>query len=417
MNNLYPESIYFMALQRALGFASKTLKPALAKFGTAQRIFQASERELEQSGIFTKAQLEKLNARSVETALETYSFCKNSGVTVLCVSDSSYPKRLRSMPDPPCVLYVLGDLPDTDSEPSVSIVGSRKPSEYSALSSFNLSRSLASAGFVIVSGGAVGIDSTAHEGALDVGGKTVAVLGTGLFSDYLMKQEPLRRRICQSGALVTEFPPKMPVQKFSFPMRNRIIAALGLGTVVVQAARTSGSLITASFAAEQGRDIFVLPGHAGESSFEGSNELIKNGAKPVFSFSDISEEYCNLFVGKIDLSAGKLCTAKSRLPAGPAFHKPLAVSEKAVSERQKEVAPPSPSINKKFTGCSIQRGLSEDAQLVYNSFRKNISLFDELSGFCGLESRRLLSALTELEINGLVTRLSGNRFEKQSDII
>lgn len=206
-----------MALQRALGFASKTLKPALAQFGTAQRIFQASERELEQSGIFTKAQLEKLNSRSVETALETYSFCKNSGVTVLCVSDSSYPKRLRSIPDPPCVLYVLGDLPDTDSEPSVSIVGSRKPSEYSALSSFNLSRSLASAGFVIVSGGAVGIDSTAHEGALDVGGKTVAVLGTGLFSDYLMKQEPLRRRICQSGALVTEFPPKCRFKNFPFP--------------------------------------------------------------------------------------------------------------------------------------------------------------------------------------------------------
>lgn len=284
------------------------------KFKTPQNIFAASKDELKGSGLFSKAQLERISEETLQRAKRIFSSCENSGVTVIPYGGERYPKRLMEISDPPAVLYVLGDMPAIDDQPVMTIVGSRKPTEYGAISAFNLSRALCSAGFIVVSGGALGVDSAAHEGALDVGGKTVAVLGTGFFSNYLMRQEPLRRRISQSGALVTEFPPGMPVQRFSFPMRNRIISGLSMGTAVVQAGEKSGSLITASYAAEQGRDVFVIPGHAGEQCFKGSNELIKNGAKPIFSFKDIAEEYCRLFVGKIDLGAGELCGFKDKLP-------------------------------------------------------------------------------------------------------
>lgn len=223
-----------------------------------------------------------------------------------------------------------------------------------------------------------------------------------------------------------------------------------MGTAVVQASEKSGSLITASYAAEQGRDVFAIPGHAGEQCFKGSNELIKNGAKPIFSFKDIAEEYCRLFVGKIDLGAGELCGFKDKLPdtlsmadggasgrgshkaskngldadGKPAFGKMF--SEKENDRKQKADGGQNertakgrktandglPPINKKFTDDEIQRDLSEDARLVYNSFRKSISLFDELSVQSHLNSGRLLCALTELELSGLVSALSGNRFEK-----
>lgn len=457
---MYSESIYFIALQGALGFASKATRSALLKFKTPQNIFAASKDELKNSGIFSKAQLERISEETLQRAKRIFSSCENSGVTVIPYGGERYPKRLMEIPDPPAVLYVLGDMPSIDDQPVITVVGSRKPTEYGAISAFNLSRALCSAGFVVVSGGAIGVDSAAHEGALDVGGKTVAVLGTGFFSNYLMRQEPLRRRISQSGALVSEFPPGMPVQRFSFPMRNRIISGLSLGTAVVQAGEKSGSLITASYAAEQGRDVFVIPGHAGEQCFKGSNELIKNGAKPIFSFKDIAEEYCPLFVGKIDLGAGELCGFKDKLPDTLSLsdgetdgriskkvskdgfnadrqtdirktairkeateqgktdgrqNKPTVKRNGTVNAEAANTRTESnrlPPINKKFTDDEIQRDLSEDARLVYNSFRKNISLFDELSVQSRLDSGRLLCALTELELSGLVAALSGNRFER-----
>ena len=230
---MYSEGIYFIALQGVLGFASKVLAPALLKFKTPQNIFTAPKDELKNSGLFSKDRLEKISEDTLQRAKRIFSSCENSGVTVIPYGTEKYPKRLMEIPDPPAVLYVLGDMPSIDGHPVMTIVGSRKPTEYGAVSAFNLSRALCSAGFVVVSGGAIGVDSAAHEGALDVGGKTVAVLGTGFFSSYLMRQEPLRRRISQNGALVTEFPPGMPVRRFSFPMRNRIISALSLGTAVV----------------------------------------------------------------------------------------------------------------------------------------------------------------------------------------
>ena len=417
MTNLSDDLIYSIALQKALGFACKGIGKIIARFKSADAVFAADRKILEQSGLFSEKQLGGISAESLDYAREVASLCKNSGIKPIAVTDADYPQNLRSIADPPCVLYTLGDLPDFSQTPSISIVGSRKPTKYSSLSAFNISRKLACSGFVIISGAAVGIDSAAHLGALDAGGRTAAVLGTGLLSNYLMKQEPLRKRISQNGALITEFPPGMAVQRFSFPMRNRIISALSLGTAVIQAGEKSGSLITASFAAEQGRDVFALPGHAGETEFAGSNNLIKNGAKPIFSFSDIAEEYSGLFPGKIDLSAGELCPEKTSIPSFPspdASEEPPRFAKKAEQKHNEPSAYKKDEINKKFTVPAPQRDLSEDAGVVYNSFCENIALFDDLVCSSGLKSDRLMCALTELEINGLVSRLSGNRFEKLS---
>lgn len=218
-----------------------------------------------------------------------WSMIKKRRVTVLSIFDKDYPAALREIYSPPIVLYIKGKISPEDKT-AIAFVGSRRASIYGLNICQSLSGRLAGLGVTIVSGLARGIDSAAHKGALNVEGRTLAVLGNGLNSIYPPENKRLAEKIADSGALISEFPMETPPLAQNFPIRNRIISGLSLGVVIVEAARKSGALITASCALEQGREVFAVPGKAGAVTSTGTHSLIKEGAKLVDSADDIIEE-------------------------------------------------------------------------------------------------------------------------------
>lgn len=215
-------------------------------------------------------------------------------IQVYAREDKSYPEALRNIYGSPKIIFSKGNF-SLLSEPCISIVGSRKASQYALMLAYELAHDLAKRGFTIVSGLAFGIDSAAHKGALDAAGKTAAVLGSGLGFHSGASNNQLRRLIEQKGLVLTEYAHTMPALKYHFVARNRIVSGLSLGTIVVEAAEASGSLITADFAAEQGREVMACFGRSGTVEARGSNYLIKCGAHPVENADDV----CNVLAGKL----------------------------------------------------------------------------------------------------------------------
>jgi DNA processing protein len=211
-------------------------------------------------------------------------------LTVLTIADAHYPQSLRWIPDPPLVLYMRGTLRQEDSL-AVAVVGSRKPSSYGKLTAQRLSTELVQHGFTVVSGLARGIDSLAHQGALQAGGRTVAVLGSGINVVYPPENHHLYDTISNTGAVLSEFPLDTKPERWNFPRRNRIISGLALGTLVIEATTTSGALHTARHALEQGREVFAVPGRIDAPNSRGTNHLIKLGAKLVEGIDDILAEF------------------------------------------------------------------------------------------------------------------------------
>ena len=228
-----------------------------------------------------------LCSKSLEYAYSVLKYCKKCGVKIISFADKEYPQKLRSLEDPPVLLYCMGELPDFDRHVSVGIVGTRKMSAYGAHSAYKISYELASANFCVVSGMALGIDAIAACAALDAKGATVAVLGCGIDIVYPRAHAKLKRFIENHGAVITEYPLGEPPQGKNFPKRNRIISGLSNGVFVVEGDERSGAMISARHASSQGRDIFALPGNIDESNSAGPNELIKNGANVVVSSDDI----------------------------------------------------------------------------------------------------------------------------------
>jgi DNA processing protein len=215
---------------------------------------------------------------------------QTTAIRVTTLGETDYPEALRWIPEPPPVLYIWGTLQHEDSL-AVAVVGSRKPSPYGQLAAQRLSTALAQYGFTVVSGLARGVDSLAHQGALQAGGRTIAVLGSGINVVYPPEHRRLYEAIREQGAVVSEFPFDTKPDRWNFPRRNRIISGLTLGTLVVEASDQSGSLHTARHALEQGREVFAVPGRIDMPSSRGTNNLIKRGAKLVEGIDDILEEF------------------------------------------------------------------------------------------------------------------------------
>jgi DNA processing protein len=210
-------------------------------------------------------------------------------VSLLTLADADYPRALRWIADPPAVLYVRGRLVSSH-QLAVAVIGSRKPSAYGKIAAQRFSQSLAEHGYTVVSGLARGIDSLAHQGALQVGGQTLAVLGSGINMVYPPENRRLYEQICSQGAVLSEFPLHTKPDRWNFPRRNRIISGLSLGTLVIEAAASSGSLHTARHALDQGREVFAVPGRIHDLNSRGTNGLIKRGAKLVETIDDILDE-------------------------------------------------------------------------------------------------------------------------------
>ena len=288
-------------------------------------------------------------------------------VVTLAWSDSRYPAWLRVLPDPPPVLWARGDLSVLE-QPSVAIVGSRAASQYAKTVARGLAAGLARAGLAVTSGLARGVDGAAHAGCLDAGGRTIAVVGTGVDVVYPPEHEALAERIAGAGLLVSELEPGSPPNAWHFPRRNRIISGLSRAVVVVEASEKSGSLITARLALEQGREVMAVPGSVLYGRNSGAHALLKDGAMPVEDASDILEA-----LGLAPRIAGR---GPVRANAGSDGHPVEAALRHAGDE-----------------------GLD----------------LDELAAATGLAAEPLLAALTALELDGRAARLAGGRFVRSGD--
>ena len=280
----------WLALGRIRGVGGVSFKKITARFADPAAVFRASAAELaEIEGLHREVIHSIANFNDWAEIDKEIQRARAAGIKMIPFSDAAYPASLRAIADPPPLLYVKGELRDNDSR-AIAIVGSRSASDYGRRIARDLARGLASFGFTVVSGMARGIDGMAHESALQAGGRTLAVLGSGVDHAYPPEHEMLYRRISESGAVISELPMGARPIAFNFPARNRLISGLSLGVVVVEATEKSGSLITASLAAEQGREVFAVPGEAGASRSRGSHRLIRQGAKLVETVEDIIEE-------------------------------------------------------------------------------------------------------------------------------
>jgi DNA processing protein len=283
------------------------LAPELAALEHADRA------QLAALGLTTRAvgQLKQPDEAGIDADLR---WLASSGAELLAATDPAYPELLRASPDAPAVLYVLGDLRAL-AEPQLGMVGSRNPTAGGRDTARSFAAWFAQAGICITSGLALGIDTACHEGALQAGGLTIAVLGCGLDVCYPAQNQRLAQRIAAAGALVSEFPPGTEPRAAHFPQRNRIIAGLSCGTLVVEAACDSGSLITARLAGNAGREVFAVPGSIHNPVVRGCHELIRQGAKLVERPEDVLVEL------KIPLASQLLATSPPRASAGAALDK------------------------------------------------------------------------------------------------
>jgi DNA processing protein len=282
----------WVELNMTPGIGPRAAAKLLERFGSAEAVYSATRAELEQLRLIPEA-VDSIIARNLQARADVeIASIRKLGGDVLILDDGVYPATLREIYDPPIVLYVKGAWADCLEQPCVGIVGSRRCSTYGQNSALMLARDLAQRGLTIVSGFARGIDAAAHKGALEAGGRTVAVLGTGIDEVYPRDHKRLAQEILDAGgALVSQFPLGTPPVSENFPYRNRIISGLSLGILVVEAAENSGSLITARLAIEQNREVFAVPGNITSRNSFGTNYLIKGaGAKLVQQWQDIASE-------------------------------------------------------------------------------------------------------------------------------
>jgi DNA processing protein len=362
----------FIALNLIEGVGPVRVRSLLEYFGDAPKILTASKGEILRVPSIGADTAENISRweKSVDLAGELKRIA-DYGCHVLIQSDENYPAMLREIYDPPLVLYVKGDLTAKDKN-SVALVGSRMTTHYGIEVARKLAYQLAYVGVTVVSGGARGIDTAAHQGALSGKGRTIAVLGTGINLVFPPENAELYNRIAENGAIVTQFPFNRPADKQSFPIRNRIVAGMTLGTVVVEANLSSGALITANFATEYGRQVFAVPGRIDSPRSKGCHDLIKKGAKLCEGVEDILSEFEYLF---------------------PGSNRPAAAAE---------------------TGGLPAMELSANEQKVYDMLDHEERSMDEVIRASGLPSSAVSVALLSLEMKRLVKQLPGKLFVKNS---
>lgn len=347
------------------GVGAESQRQLLAALGPPEHIFSAGRPTVARviGGALADRLFDTDSQEAIATAL---AWARAPGNTVLCLGDAGYPPALLDIHDPPVLLYVKGD-PAHLARPALAIVGARSATPQGLATATAFAHCLARAGLSIVSGLALGIDAAAHEGALKDAGSTVAVIGTGADRIYPARNAALARRIAEQGAIVSEFPLGTPPLAHNFPRRNRLIAGLTRGVLVVEAALGSGSLITARLAGEQGREVFAVPGSIHSPLAKGCHRLIRDGAKLVETAEDILEEL-------------------SPCISHAAVHQP-------------EPLPGAASSNSE--GDRVLAALGHDPADI-----------DTLALRCGLTADALYAILLPMELDGLVARLPGGRFQR-----
>ena len=280
---------YWLGFSLVSGIGPRRLTHLLNLFGDIETAWKASEKALHNAGLEGQVFTNLIKQRRNLDLEKELAKIHDAGAWLLTAGDETYPEMLRHVPDAPLVMYGKGTLLPVDQN-ALSVVGTRKSTHYGFESAFKLAHAVAQQGVTVISGLAHGIDTAAHRGALKAGGRTIAVLGCGIDHVYPADNKELAKAIVENGALISEFPVGTPPEGRNFPRRNRIISGLSLGVLVVEAPPGSGALITANIAAEQGRDVFAVPGNIFNKASQGTNKLIQEGAKLVMSAADILDE-------------------------------------------------------------------------------------------------------------------------------
>jgi len=355
---------YLVWLSSLSGVGSKSCMGLVNYFGSAENVYNCSYQQLVSSGVVgEKTAMGISQSRNIENTDEYLKSMKESGINVYTILESEYPENLKYIFDPPPVIYTKGALVQEDAK-AIGIVGSRKASDYGLKAAQKIAYRLAELGITVISGMALGIDSAAHRGALKAGGRTIAVCGCGLKHIYPASNYGLSREIIRSGAMLSEYTFETPVFPGQFPARNRIISGLSLGVIVVEAGEKSGSLITADFALEQGREVFAVPGNISSPNSKGTNALIKNGAKLVSSIEDILEEL-DLYI--------------------------------EVVEKRNFIGD-----NASTVDICIEEGM------ILSLLQAREADKDKIACETGLPPSKVMAALTKLEIKGMIQQVGGN---------
>jgi DNA processing protein len=385
--------IAWLSLKLVAGLGNRSILRLLEVFGSAEGVLAARHKDLCEIGMVRDKPLHALAAKQfVKDPQTEWTYLKSKDFRLICIGDDDYPANLAKIPDPPAVLFSSGPLLPRDLV-SIAVVGSRYASPAGVIFAERLSSDLASSGVTVVSGLALGIDSAAHRGALKAQGRTLAVLGCGLDVNYPSINADLRQQIVRAGALLTEFLPGVPPSSGNFPSRNRIISGLSLGVVVVEAAERSGSLITARFALEQGREVFAVPGIAQSMRSKGAHRLIRQGAKLVECAEDVLEEIRPLIRPTQSAKSGKQ-GAGSKEQSG---------QSPAVS---------SPPFSKGGWGDKgeFEKPASPEEMILLRVLDKVPKHIDEIAQEAKMPVQHTAAILLELELKGLVSQLPGKYF-------
>ncbi len=402
------EIAYWIWLAQRRQLSPASARRCLEHFGSVLYVYEAEEELYRFVPELRSASIRTLMDKSLDEAERIMENCRRLGVRILCLNDAAYPEKLRNIYDAPLVLYVKGSLPVVDDEPCVAVVGTRKATPYGRRCARRFGTDLVHCGGVVVSGLAEGIDSEAMKAALDAGGTVIGVLGTGVDRVYPAWNGPLQEAAARHGALVSEFPPGTHATRASFPRRNRIISGLSDGVVVIEAPEKSGSLITAARAAEQGRDVYAVPGPIDEANFTGSNLLIRDGAALVQTAWDVLSPYLWRYPKKIRRGGslrGLFRGGRERTEAvggGGGAPEPEISAKKAVDKAE--------SVD--YIDVSGGEALSEEESAVLAALGNELLQADEVIRRAGLDAAEALSALTMLEVRGLVRRAEGEYLER-----
>lgn len=354
-----------LLLSLVSGIGPRLRQALLQRFGSARAVFEAPASLLRTvPGIGAKLAGAVTRARQEIDVAAEIDLCQKRQVAIVSLGHSDYPRALREIADPPGVLFVRGAIEPRDAL-AIAIVGARHATRYGLTQAERLAASLSRAGLTIVSGLARGIDGAAHRGALDAGGRTLAVLGSGVLNIYPPEHEELAQQVMKHGAVISEAPVRAAPLSGTFPQRNRLISGMTLGVVVIEAARQSGALITARHAAEQGREVFAVPGRVDSRMSHGCHQLIRDGAKLVETPEDVLEEL------------GPLVAAAPRDDGRPVHH-------------------------------PAELLLNEVEQGILSAIRDDATSIDQVVADSGLPTQQVLATLSVLEMRRLIRRISGS---------
>ena len=363
----------------------------LEAFGSAEAVYAADAEALARAGFRAKSAAALLD-KDLSAAEEIRKTCLERGVRVLLPGDGEYPDRLRQIPDAPTVLYCIGRLPDFTKQPCIGVVGTRDADESGRKTARQLGWQIVGCGGAVATGMAAGIDGEAARGALDRGGRVIGVLGGGVDTVYPEENRWLFERVAEQGCLISEYPPGAKPMRSYFPARNRIISALSDGLVVVQAGAQSGALITARRAADQDRDVFAVPGPAGDARSRGSNRLLRDGAILAECGWDVMREYEYRYPTAVREYHGRPGPAAQRQPE--AAPRPARTQPPAARPGREEPVPELSRLD------PVQRRIAE-------ALLAGPRQLDALIDAAGLPAAQVLSQLTMMEVRGIVSRTPG----------